>query len=153
MGKSYSEKIAFAILVILAFAGAMFLGTLVHELSHWHDLHAIVIEDSISLFNMPTDGISSVNDIYGKYSFILDESIPDAEQKLAEIDKYTEFKAYTLETLFFLLIFFCPLLLVLWKRYYSEKSIQIQDLIEFSYQEDLPKQSNNFLSNSQLKNI
>jgi hypothetical protein len=135
----YLEGFSFIILVALAGVGTIFLSTLVHELSHWQDLHKIAEKDSICLFNMPTDSITRIDKIYGSYTFTLDESIPNAEEKLAEIDEYTEFKAYSIQFIFIALVFLSSFSIVLWKRTLPEtqKPVPIQTPIEFSY--NLPR--------------
>lgn len=127
---SILETGAFLILLGLAFAGALFVGTIVHEMSHWNDYKEIVQSDSdsICLMDMPAEGWGSIMNIHGTYSYYYDTSVPGWKETAAEKDRYTEFKAYAIELILIGILFLGSTSLVLWRRMNYRR--------EVSYQED-----------------
>jgi hypothetical protein len=119
------ETSAFLIIVALAFVGVIFLGTIVHELSHWEDYKDFVKDDSICLIDMPAEGASGIMNIHGTYYYQYDTSVPGWEEKATTIDRYTELKAYSIEMIFIGVLFLGSMALVLWRRTMYRTDLQV----------------------------
>lgn len=113
-----AETGAFFVLIVLAFIGSLFIGTIAHELSHWEDYRGIAdaSSDSICLLDMPADGAQSVLNIHGTYYYSYDTSIPGWRTQANAIDRYTELKAYSLEFMIIGFLFIATTTLVVWRR-------------------------------------
>ena len=111
--KNPIEKISFAILVIFALIGTIFAGTIIHELSHWNDFKDIAENDNICIIEMPADGLSSITDIRGTYTYQISE---ENKEQAASISRYTELKAYSVQFATTILLFLVSTVIVYYNR-------------------------------------
>jgi hypothetical protein len=99
----YLNLIAFGFILFFSFWGMIYVSTFVHELSHKQDFSHYAIDGTICLMTYKSEDM-------GFYTF----SYLDNETKQVNaISKYTEFKAYGIDTLVMLLFFGCIIILIL----------------------------------------
>jgi len=110
-------NIAFFFIMIFSVFGFIVFFCLIHELSHWQDFKEVVVEDRIcfrvsnfSLFGEESDGA-----IYSFFPKV------GTSEEVKRIDKYTEYKAYAIDS-FFLVLFAIGFCLVFWRWLNSEVS-------------------------------
>lgn len=87
--------LAGAVILLFSFAGFFLSGNVLHELSHRYDFRDIEKKNESTCF-------LSFSDNVGYYSF---SASPDQYEKIQEIDKYTEFKAYSIDGILMLIYF------------------------------------------------
>lgn len=86
------KEIAYIIVVIFGFIGSMFVGTIIHELSHKEDYKLIALNGNICLLEL--------EELRGYYRFSYDS---EYKEDYNRISQYTEIKAYFLDGFVFLL--------------------------------------------------
>ena len=112
------EPIAFTVLLFFSITGFVVVSVGIHELSHWQDYHNYVYGDSICFLNIPTN--FTVNNIYtgvfGFYQYGYNDKNITIRDKISDIDRYTETKAYS-AVIILGIIFTVILTIVLLRRY------------------------------------
>lgn len=120
------ERLCFYGLVFLAFNGAMFIDTVLHEYSHFRDARGLIIpnSDRICIYEIPVN--STIFDIFhakGRYEW---SYLPNVTQEQKDrINGTTEWKAYPSGFILTLLPFCLFFMVVLW---YRVKNAESKDL-------------------------
>jgi small-conductance mechanosensitive channel len=110
-GIKIAEIIAFSILVLFSVIGMIISGIIVHEYSHYWDYNGEVSNEQICGLNLPKPGNSfSLSNSLGYYSFTYNEN---DKEKIEEIEKTTEIKAYFVSFLVFLIFDVCLAIVII----------------------------------------
>jgi hypothetical protein len=104
---------AFVILVIFGFFGAFILGIVLHEYSHANDFKDVAQNAEICGLVLPNNMGDLITGEGGYYQFSVPNSTENA-QKVQEIKKYSELKAYSIT--FLVLLFFVSGLTIISKK-------------------------------------
>ena len=137
------ERFAFMILIVFGLIGALIAGIILHEYSHASDFNSVAKDEKICGLVLPNNIKDIRNSELGSYTFTY-YSNPLNEQKVTEIKRYTELKAYSITFLVAALFFLCVVILVNkelmnWRRnrylhilryYQNRHSLNAQDLLE-----------------------
>ena len=100
------NKIAFAVLAIFGFIGAVLVGTALHEYSHASDFNDIAQNPQICALALPNNVTDILNEENGYYRFEFENSVENVE-KVNNIEKYTEIKAYSFTFITLLIFILC----------------------------------------------
>ena len=117
-----TESAAFIILVAFAFLGAIVAGIIFHEYSHAYDFKGLVQNEKICGLVLPAKLSDITSGEGGYYSFSVDKDSSNSE-KIQNIDKYTELKAYSVTIL--VLSIFMACVSIVSKRALSNDKRQI----------------------------
>jgi hypothetical protein len=105
--KSIVRGAALLIVAFFGLFGAVALGVILHEYSHFKDFTGLARDSQICALSLPTD-FFKITTGFAYYSF---EADPQKENEVNQISKYTEFKAYSI-TLIVMLLFLVSLEIV-----------------------------------------
>lgn len=109
---NWTAKFSVLILLMSSLIGIIFLQTLFHELSHRDDFKDIAKGRGICLLNYPSNLTIKTfwNDAFAYYSFSVNKTYREEYER---IEKYTEWKAYSVLFLIYLVWLF-SLILCFW---------------------------------------
>ena len=108
------EPFAFAIVIFFSILGVSFFSIILHELSHYQDMHEIILQDDICILNMPTTFDAVLTSAAGYYSYNYNYSNLTIRDKVDDTGVWTESKAYTIS--FLIMALFTVLMIVIVKR-------------------------------------
>jgi uncharacterized membrane protein len=137
--KKIFEKIAFYIILLLAFIGSVFISTAMHEVSHYDDLHQYVTNDYICAFVWPNSwdyfkhlsfGNNSSPLAYYSYYLNYNKTNITLVNKVNNILNHTEFKAYVIAFIILILFFIAAAIQILERMSNKNKSKLLDDLEE-----------------------
>ena len=98
-------NISFVVIIFFSVVGIILTGNIIHELSHKQDYKGLIKEDDSCALVIP----ESKEDLLGKIAFYRFYTKDDEEsiEKAEEVTKWTEKKAYTIESILFIVFLFC----------------------------------------------
>jgi len=103
--KKFFEKIALIVVILFGFIGAIITGIVIHEYSHAMDFREVAANSEVCGLVLPTSVKDIMSTKAGYFSFEFNAT--DDNQKVLQIGKYTEIKAYTFSFLVLLIFIIC----------------------------------------------
>lgn len=128
------EKMAFIIIIAFGLFGAFVLSVVLHEYSHVSDFNGIAENGQVCGLVLPQNASYLLNADAGYYSFSYEKN---NTAQVQSIEKYTEYKAYSI-ALLVLMIFFISSLIV-FRKFYFKPSIPSSEALYY-YNKDLANQ-------------
>ena len=130
MGKyKLFERISFFIIIIFALVGSAFIGTAMHEVSHFKDLHQYVSNDYICAFVWPTSLDYFKDILHSPLGYYYYASTNNSKQ-VNEILKHTEIRAYIISIAILIIFFVAIFFQIIERRSNKEKTELLNDLEE-----------------------
>lgn len=124
------EIFAFALFAMFGLAGAVLTSIVFHEYTHAYDFKEVAQNDEICGLVLPKSADDVLNSEGGYYKFGYKNN-PETIEKVENIQKYTELKAYSIT--FFVLLLFVACFSILTKRLIFptriESNISSKDII------------------------